>query len=263
MAYCYHQHLKTWLLFDDARISRVSLSMVLASEAYLLFYQKCDPSRSEEREKVLRIISEATVSGGAEARYICAKWYFRWRHVGRAGPIDNSSWMCPHGCILAGHLADPQAVVLAIPEQAWRLLHATYGGGPEVAELVGCEACEAQKVEERNSIRSLEADNLIYKGLWYLVSAQWLEQWRNWSRRNSLSARPGPINNELFFTSTGKLKQHLQITADYRGVSSHTWDYLYGLYGGGPVVCRRVVDIFAPPVDPRPPPLTDDSLSSL
>lgn len=60
---------------------------------------------------------------------------------------------------------------------------------------------------------------------------------------HSSQDRPGTIDNSdiLDGSAVDKLKPHLQEGKDFKLLSEDAWSYLLSLYGGGPVVTRRVV----------------------
>jgi hypothetical protein len=259
VAYCFHHQQNAWYLFDDSRVTRVPLSHVLAAESYLLFYQKSNQILTQERAIVNQLITSFETAGDeADRRYICSKWLFNWRHIGEPGPIANHAWSCVHGNVLEGIFSKIDAHVSIIPAEAWQLLHARYGGGPEIRTLQICPECSRLRDEESKTVAKLEANNSAYTGVWFLIATVWLQSWRAWIK--GLGPRPGPMDNRVFFAPNGSLQNNLVVAKDYRGLNLHTWYFFEEVYGGGPPVCRSRIDIYAPEV---PIPSRDASPSSL
>lgn len=88
--------------------------------------------------------------------------------------------------------------------------------------------------------------------IYYLIDLQWLSQWRNFAFKDG--QQPGPIDNSrLVDEQTGVPKIGLELKDDYRGVNLTLWNFWHGRYGGGPLVKRRSLDLYAPePEAPQP-----------
>ncbi len=81
---------------------------------------------------------------------------------------------------------------------------------------------------------------------WYLINSQWLRRWSDFSHNKG--PLPGPIDNWILLEKNGTPKPKLVRSTHYRGVVKEVWDYFHQLYGGGPVICRQVIDIYSRPV---------------
>lgn len=113
--------------------------------------------------------------------------------------------------------------------------------------------------------------------LWYLIDAEWLKDWKsfvgNKKCKSSNGARmckneevgilePGPISNVKLITADAarKLqsnnpeykdiipepKPNLKRGENYRGVNQDVWRILSNIYGGGPTLVRKELDIYSP-----------------
>ncbi|KAF9896447.1 hypothetical protein BX616_007434, partial [Lobosporangium transversale] len=60
---------------------------------------------------------------------------------------------------------------------------------------------------------------------------------------------PGPIRNSQFLKDNGQPRAGMIRGQDYRGINANVWNYLHGIYGGGPVFVRATLDLYAP--DPK------------
>ena len=75
---------------------------------------------------------------------------------------------------------------------------------------------------------------------------------------NGKGPPPGPITNDKLLNAQGVPKENLQrgkqpypvkaiyinIGKHYRGIHRRVWNYFRGVYGGGPVLARRTIDIY-------------------
>jgi hypothetical protein len=72
----------------------------------------------------------------------------------------------------------------------------------------------------------------------YLIQAEWLQQWLDFATGKSFP--PGSISNKSLLNGVGdSTNPSLIPKRDYRPVSKLVWEYLFKLYGGGPVVTLR------------------------
>lgn len=100
---------------------------------------------------------------------------------------------------------------------------------------------ERRQQEEKEFIRrhdTAEAD------VWYLVDVHWLQEWKHFVTKDG--TMPGPIDNSrLVDRHTGQSRRGLHPVNDYRGVNGEIWSYWHQRYGGGPVVKRKQLDLYA------------------
>lgn len=106
------------------------------------------------------------------------------------------------------------------------------------------EALQRRRRKEEEEVMGLDTSTIDEGDFWYLIETSWLVQWNNFKSGGS-QIPPGPItNNRLFKGATGKLRDNLTRVAHYRGVNERVWNYFYGIYGGGPVLKRRTINIY-------------------
>mmetsp|Transcript_5617 Transcript_5617/g.9235 ORF Transcript_5617/g.9235 Transcript_5617/m.9235 type:complete len:976 (-) Transcript_5617:126-3053(-) len=71
---------------------------------------------------------------------------------------------------------------------------------------------------------------------YHLISAGWYAEWKEYANRHT-TLQPGPIlNNKLVDANTGRLKEKCTLLRDYVIISKDAWEYLFSLYGGGPII---------------------------
>lgn len=90
---------------------------------------------------------------------------------------------------------------------------------------------------------------------WYLMSEWWLARWRAFINNDGHSdgtgrgiLPPGPIDNARLLDKAGKPLKNLRATTHYRGVNSNVWQFLTRIYGGGPELRRKEIDIYSPSI---------------
>lgn len=84
--------------------------------------------------------------------------------------------------------------------------------------------------------------------VWYLINADWIRTacafWDN-TDKSKLVLPPGPISNDALLNPlAGSPWAGLEPVVHYRGVSKEVWDYLHGIYGGGPAIRKQKIDIY-------------------
>lgn len=135
-------------------------------------------------------------------------------------------------------------------------------GGVGVLESpVECTLCveEAEALRKRRRREEMDVINLDTSSIndsefWYLIDSSWLQLWQDFK---SGGPPPGPISNFRLLKSApspsssaaGKwekleFRTHLIRGEHYRGINERVWNYLYNIYGGGPVLRRRTIDIY-------------------
>jgi hypothetical protein len=106
-------------------------------------------------------------------------------------------------------------------------------------------------LDEQAGTSSLKSDPF------YMIHSKWLQQWRAFVTEEG--ERPGPISNaELLCPSADDPlmlvpKEELVKAKDYRGLHGPVWGGLLKLYGGGPPILRKTMNIYAEPWDPEEP----------
>ena len=94
--------------------------------------------------------------------------------------------------------------------------------------------------------------------VWYIMSESWLRSWRHYVFGVQSAPRPGSVDNWALLESHDendfkkqKAKEGLRQVEDYRGVNRMVWEYFVNIYGGGPAIVRKDLDIHLPPLDPK------------
>lgn len=95
---------------------------------------------------------------------------------------------------------------------------------------------------------------------WYLIHSEWLRDWKMFvnnkrtstaygSRKSKIKEvgilDPGPITNYMLMDQNNEPKEGLLKSKHYRGVNREVWQQFYNTYGGGPVLRRSELNIYA------------------
>lgn len=95
---------------------------------------------------------------------------------------------------------------------------------------------------------------------WYIISAEWLKDWKmfvnNKRSTTAYGARkstkkdvgildPGPISNGILLDEDRNPLPNQSKGKHYRGVNRSVWHQLYDTYGGGPILRRNELSIYA------------------
>jgi hypothetical protein len=130
-----------------------------------------------------------------------------------------------------------------------------------------------RRKKEKQLILDRDLDNASEKPLWFMISSEWLNQWKSFvsnkisshlkvenkveNVRKSENSKigilpPGPISNDDLFIKLvdGKeiqtvIREGLELNKDYRGVNREVWQIFHRMYGGGPIIVRDDLDIYA------------------
>ncbi|CAG9331926.1 unnamed protein product [Blepharisma stoltei] len=102
-------------------------------------------------------------------------------------------------------------------------------------------------------------------GVWYIINAEWIAEWKSFifnkpspnMAQNSPNKEigtlpPGKISNDSLFLDPAtmqQLKLKLKPVAHYRGVNEKVWQAYYTIYGGGPAIARKKLNIYDEPVE--------------
>lgn len=186
--------------------------------------------------------------------YLCREWYTRWKCSTYPGKINHSKYECTHGKIKPEFRddADIERNFITIPGNVWKDLVLKYGGGPRIVDqsFDECTECKeeealllARRSEERKQINQLDRTYITAGEVWYIITDKWLKQWMDFARSDG--PQPGPIDNSILLMTNGEPKAKLKVSIHYRGVVKEVWDYFHQHYGGGPIITRPVIDIYA------------------
>ena len=159
-------------------------------------------------------------------------------------------------------LSDNARAVL-VSKAGFELLISRFGGGPHVSGFSQpCEKCHLPTVREneKNAISALDARAAAESSdsdPFFLIHFAWLAKWRKFIAGSS--DRPGPISNWVLFRvdddvktvrdDPALLKPNLKRGVDYKGMHYIVWKGLFDIYGGGPQIARKTLDIYDQPLE--------------
>lgn len=123
---------------------------------------------------------------------------------------------------------------------------------------------EIGELEQRRQLEFMlisKLDGEIQKpSVWYIINADWINEWKsfvfnkaspkleqNSPNREIGTLPPGPISNQRLFTDPKNplvLKKNLKPVAHYRGVNEKVWLAYLRIYGGGPPIMRKKLNIY-------------------
>ncbi|TSK82116.1 Ubiquitin carboxyl-terminal hydrolase 20 [Bagarius yarrelli] len=244
IAYCQNVLNGQWYEFDDQYVTEVHETIVQNAEAYVLFYRKSSEESVRERQKVIALANLKEPS--LLQFYISREWLNKFNTFTEPGPITNHNFLCQHGGIppTKYHYVDDLVVIL--PLNVWEYLYNRFGGGPAVNHLYVCPICQVE-IEALDKRRKTEIDTFIKLNKKFqaeeaptvilCISMQWFREWENFVKGKD-NEPPGPIDNSKISVMKGGHAQ-LKHGADYGQISEETWQYLLGIYGGGPEIAVR------------------------
>ncbi|XP_061554139.1 ubiquitin carboxyl-terminal hydrolase 20 isoform X2 [Phycodurus eques] len=252
IAYCQNVINGQWYEFDDQYVTEVHETVVQNAEAYVLFYRKSSEESVRERQKVVALASGKEPS--LLQFYISREWLNKFNTFAEPGPIANHTFLCHHGGIPPNKYNHIDDLVVIVPQNVWEYLYNSFGGGPAVNHLCLCAICQVE-IEALAKRRKTEIDTFIKLNKEFqaeeapsvilCISMQWFREWETFVKAKD-NEHPGPIDN----SKIGVMKAgHVQLKqgADYGQISEETWQYLLGIYGGGPEIAVRQTAI---PADP-------------
>ena len=136
---------------------------------------------------------------------------------------------------------------------------------PAAATTKEVEELQARRKAELELISQLDSQEPT--GVWYIINSDWITEWKNFifnkpshnrlqnSTNKNIGTLPtGPISNSRLFVNPDnptELKPKLKPVAHYRGVNERVWNTYFKIYGGGPIIARRKLNIYdeAVPMD--------------
>lgn len=112
-------------------------------------------------------------------------------------------------------------------------------------------ALHARRKRENDDIARLDSQNIPPNSPCFIISSDWLRSWLSFSR-GATDDPPGPIFNDTLFEKSDaaedrakrQVRSGLQRSVHYRAVNQDIWRYLQGVYGGGPTIPRKSVNIY-------------------
>uniref|UniRef100_A0A4W6BTA0 Ubiquitin carboxyl-terminal hydrolase n=1 Tax=Lates calcarifer TaxID=8187 RepID=A0A4W6BTA0_LATCA len=247
IAYCQNVINGQWYEFDDQYVTEVHETVVQNAEAYVLFYRKSSEESVRERQKVVALANMKEPS--LLQFYISREWLNKFNTFAEPGPISNHTFLCRHGGIwihtftfICGDL--PLSCCAFLLNVYFSVL--SFGGGPAVNHLYMCAICQVE-IEALAKRRKMEIDTFIKLNKEFqaeeaptvilCISMQWFREWESFVKGKD-NEPPGPIDNSKIGVMKGG---HIQLKqgADYGQISEETWQYLLGIYGGGPEIAVR------------------------
>jgi ubiquitin carboxyl-terminal hydrolase 20/33 len=264
IAYCRNLVTGQWLEFDDSIVTVVSEEEVSKVQAYALFYSLVDWNARSEREEWIATINEADPKG-TEGVYVSREWYNRWLTMADPGPLDNGELVCSHGSLFCEKLVNPSDLVQFIPTSVYSALASRHGeisNMPPLKDPSNCQQCideedalNARRKREEKDIQALDTSKIELGEFWYLISSEWLVSWGQF--KSGTGAPPGPISNDHLMRDN-EPRLNLLRGAHYRGVNRNVWQYFYRIYGGGPMLVRKSINIYGPSLEDQQVDSTDE-----
>uniref|UniRef100_A0A8C2ZMF5 Ubiquitin carboxyl-terminal hydrolase n=1 Tax=Cyclopterus lumpus TaxID=8103 RepID=A0A8C2ZMF5_CYCLU len=244
IAYCQNVINGQWYEFDDQYVTEVHETVVQNAEAYVLFYRKSSDESVRERQKVVALANAREPS--LLQFYISREWLNKFNTFAEPGPIGNHTFLCRHGGIPPHKYHYIDDLVVIVPQNVWDYLFNSFGGGPAVNHLYTCAICQVE-IEALAKRRKTEIDTFIKLNKEFqaeeapavilCISMQWFREWEGFVKGKD-NEPPGPIDNSRIGAMKGG---HVQLKqgADYGQISEETWQYLLGIYAGGPEIAVR------------------------
>lgn len=261
LAYCRNRQTGQWLEFDDSAVSVVSEEEVSRVQAYVLVYALVDWNARKEREEWAPQIAAAVPGKTKGGVYVSRDWFNRWLTIADPGPLDHRSVQCIHGNLRPERLVDSEELLQFLPQNAYDALasrHDEVSGLPPLTDCKVCRACleeeellDRRRKQEDADIQALDTSTIRPGELWYLISSDWLIRWGQF--KSGVGPPPGPISNDLLMVqqeeggiSGDEPRPNLHRGTHYRGVNARVWQYFCKIYGGGPCIVRKSINIYAP-----------------
>ncbi|XP_030853729.1 ubiquitin carboxyl-terminal hydrolase 20 [Strongylocentrotus purpuratus] len=234
-----------WYEYDDIYVTEVSTMQVANCEAYVLFYKKTSEEANKERQRVIDLFEQEEPS--FLHFYVSLQWLNKLNNFAEPGPITNHDFLCKHGGVQPRKASYVEKLVLKIPQPVWDHLYQTFGGGPAVNRLSPCSVCQAEmELLERRRKEEMETfitmneefqqDESTNSSV-YCISLAWFKQWEAFVKAKQAEP-PGLIDNKLIAVTKGGYTT-LKQGADSGQISEAMWEYLHGIYDGGPEVVLR------------------------
>ncbi|KAA6373170.1 MAG: hypothetical protein EZS28_031304 [Streblomastix strix] len=101
-------------------------------------------------------------------------------------------------------------------------------------------------MKQQYEIKNIELEQKILDKLadiWFMLDQKWINRWKNFTQTDSLEL-PGPITNQNLLKPDGINPISGLTHKNYRGINKELWYFLVKIYGGGPEIQRKTVDIY-------------------
>jgi Ubiquitin carboxyl-terminal hydrolase/DUSP domain len=215
--------------------------------------------------------------------FVSMGWWLRYCMLSVPGPICNADILCDHGSLKAQLAGETENITVALTKRQYEVLATAYGATDKpLRELSPCKDCakEAKLLQERRNrekVRIQELDTVVLPASrggnnnggqgdgeasddhlrWFLMSEWWLNRWRNFINNSGPSdgsgrgiLPPGPIDNARLLDKSGHPLPNQRAIIHYRGVNYKVWRFLSSIYGGGPLLKRKEINLYEGVVPP-------------
>lgn len=254
-AYCLNYINDQWYEFDDQYVTEVDFQQVMSSSAYVLFYRKQNDHMMPMRESAMSLMEEPEPS--LLQFYVSKQWINRFNTFAEPGPITNQDFLCPHGGVPPTKMGHVEQLVVLLHQPVWQYLHERFGGGPACTHLIDCKTCEMElenlKNRQRTEMESFIQLNEKFQAeddpaIIYAISMAWFKDWENFVKAKT-DTPPDPIDNSRI-TVLKNGQPFLKSGSDYGQLSREMWQFLHGIYGGGPELIQRQHPAILPAATP-------------
>ncbi len=265
-----------WYTFDDTSVAQLDASSVAKKEGYILFFQRQRPASGplapcplpQPRETGDAASASASASAasssaagaGAATYFVSRNWFLRYKTLACPGPVSNADILCDHGAVKNDLAGKARQLAVALTARQYEALALAYGAAePPLRAVTPCAECReeakalaARRKREHDKIQKVDTVALPSgEGVWYIMSEVWLARWRHFIRNEGVTdgtgrgiLPPGPIDNARLLGKNGRPLPNLQPIIHYRGVNANVWEFLSKIYGGGPPLRRKEIDIY-------------------
>jgi ubiquitin C-terminal hydrolase len=270
IAHAKHKVSGQWHTYNDSVVTPIDEAQVLQKEAYVLFYVKqkspsvipgSAPESASRTDSLPLVKLPPRKDSEPVYAYVSRFWWIRYASISVPGPVTNADIICDHGALKPQLASDADALSVPLSEAQYACLAKHYGvAEPPLTSLQPCKACHVEKLAlarrrqiERQNI--LQVDTKEGEDVWFIMSEVWLDRWRKFIHNEGPSdgtnrgiLPPGPIDNARLLNKEGKPIRNLVARTHYRCVNNKVWNFLVKVYGGGPCLMRRDLDIYSEPV---------------
>ena len=247
-SYCLNYINEQWYEFDDQYVTEVDAQQVENCEAYVLFYRKKNDHMTMLRQRAMETMDAKESS--LMKFYVSKQWINRFNTFAEPGPITNSDFLCRHGGVPPNKMLCIEELVTCLSQQMWEFLHDRFGGGPAVNHLYQCTTCllDLEKLRNRqqhelevfiklnNDFQNEENPSIIYA-----ISMSWFKEWEVFVRGHE-EEPPGSIDNSKIAAMKGG-SHVVKLSSDYGQLSQAMWQFLFEIYGGGPLLVLKQNDV--------------------
>ncbi|XP_064616087.1 LOW QUALITY PROTEIN: ubiquitin carboxyl-terminal hydrolase 20-like [Liolophura sinensis] len=243
-AYCLNYLNDQWYEFDDQYVTEVDVQQVMTCEAYVLFYKKRNDAMLSQRQKAMELMELREPS--LLQFYVSKQWINKFNTFAEPGPICNMDFLCSHGGVHPNRVSYVDELVVPLPQSVWEYLHDRYGGGPVCNHLYPCSQCQ-KELDALRLRQTTEMDTFIqlnekfqeedHPPVIYAISMSWFKDWETFVRAKTDNP-PGPIDNSRI-TVMKNGQPSVRNSSDHGQLSKEMWQFLHGLYGGGPELILR------------------------